>query len=253
MARYQVILAYDGTGFYGFQRQKKDAQSRTVQGVVEAALQRLGWQGPTLLFAGRTDTGVHATGQVIAFDLDWLHPLEALQAALNANLPPDVSVRAVGLAQPDFHPRYDALARRYRYRIFCEPVRNPLRERYAWRVWPSVEPERLWQATSWLPGEHDFAAFGTPPRAGGKTIRRVYRASWQEDLDGLTFEILANAFLYHMVRRLVHLLVVIGQGEQEPEAVCKCLEGTSPDLVKGLAPPQGLSLDEVIYRPELLA
>ncbi len=117
MARYQVILAYDGTHFVGFQRQ---GRSRTVQGVVEAALRQLGWQGRAILSAGRTDTGVHAAGQVIAFDLDWTHPEKELGRAINANLPQDVAVRSVAPASPDFHPRFDATARRYRYHLFCD-------------------------------------------------------------------------------------------------------------------------------------
>ncbi len=129
MARYQVILAYDGADFFGFQRQADGCGQRTVQGVVEQALRRIGWQGRAILFAGRTDVGVHASGQVIAFDLDWLHSTDALLAALNANLPADVAAQAAQLAADDFHPRYDARARCYRYRLFCQPRRDPLRER----------------------------------------------------------------------------------------------------------------------------
>jgi len=247
MARYQVILAYDGTDFYGFQRQAKSARSRTVQGVVESALQRLGWQGRSILSAGRTDTGVHAFGQVIAFNLDWDHPTEELQAALNATLPLDVVAREVHLVAPDFHPRYDALARRYRYRIFCQPARDPLRERYAWRVWPAAALESMQQAAAHLLGSHDFSSFGTPPRAGGATIREVFRAVWREEQNDLVFEISANAFLFRMVRKLVSVQVSVGQGVLEPDVVRRCLENRLPSLVKGLAPPHGLTLMEVIY------
>ena len=144
MARYQVILAYDGTFFKGYQRQ---AQARTVQAVVETALRQLGWRGRTVLSAGRTDTGVHASGQVIAFDLEWAHPAEELLRALNANLPEDVAAREIHEADLEFHPRYWAVSRRYRYRLFCQETRDPLRERYAWRVWPPVEmqPSRMRQ------------------------------------------------------------------------------------------------------------
>jgi tRNA pseudouridine38-40 synthase len=131
MARYQVILAYDGTLFLGFQRQSR---TRTVQGVVEAALGALGWTGRTIYSAGRTDTGVHAAGQVIAFDLEWKHSTLDLRQALNANLPEDVAAREVREVPPDFHPRYGALSRRYQYRILCSDVRDPLRERYVWRA-----------------------------------------------------------------------------------------------------------------------
>src|SRR5512139_1092885 len=95
MARYQVILAYDGAEFFGFQRQARGQKQRTVQAVVEAALHQLGWQGETILASGRTDTGVHASGQVVAFDLDWAHSPEALRSALNAHLPPDAAVQSV--------------------------------------------------------------------------------------------------------------------------------------------------------------
>ena len=117
MGRYQVILAYDGTDFNGFQRQASN-KIRTVQGTVEAALRRIGWQGKSVLAAGRTDTGVHAFGQVITFDHEWKHSSEDLLAAINANLPQDVAARAVELAKPDFHPRFDAVARCYYYRGF---------------------------------------------------------------------------------------------------------------------------------------
>ena len=126
MERYQVILAYDGSHFKGFQRQPNH---RSVQGVVETALRKLGWQGNSILAAGRTDTGVHATGQVIAFELEWSHPVQDLQAALNSHLPSDVVARHIRQVCPSFHPRYDASWRRYIYRIYCQPVREPKSDR----------------------------------------------------------------------------------------------------------------------------
>jgi len=247
MARYQVVLVYDGTEFYGFQRQ---ARERTVQGVVEDALHRMGWQGSTILTAGRTDAGVHASGQVIAFDLNWLHSTEDLRNGLNANLPLDVAAHRVVEARPGFHPRYDALARQYRYQIFCQPDRNPLKERYAWRVWPAVKFEYLQQAARELTGWHDFVAFGTPPRAGGSTERIVTQARWQVSGDEFTFDIVANAFLYRMVRRLVNTQVLIAQGRIPLQALAAYLEGNPTELVQGMAPPNGLFLVEVIYPPE---
>ena len=252
MARYQVILAYDGTRFFGFQRQASGPKERTVQAVVETALRQLGWQGKTILASGRTDTGVHALGQVIVFDLDWAHPPEALRSAINAHLPADVAVQTVAQAVDDFHPRYAARARRYHYRLYCQPVRHPLRERYAWRVWPPVDVELLTEAAAHLVGQHDFAAFGTPPRAGGSSVRTVTHAEWVARLpDELIFEITANAFLFRMVRRLTGFQVAIGQGLIEPQAIRKCLESGSKALVQNLAPPQGLTLVEVIYQTDL--
>ncbi len=243
MERYQVILAYDGTHFEGFQRQRK---ARTVQGVVEAALRCIGWQGRTILAAGRTDTGVHASGQVIAFDLDWNHPPDNLRNALNANLPPDVAARAVWTIHPGFHPRFDAISRRYRYHIFCEPARDPLRERYAWRVWPAASFDLLQKAAANLIGRYDFAAFGTPPRAGSSTTRTVFQAEWFQADAGLSFEITADAFLYHMVRRLVMAQVQIGQGWRHPDELSQALRAGGHPM-QGSAPAQGLVLVEVRY------
>jgi tRNA pseudouridine38-40 synthase len=241
MARYQIIFSYDGTGFYGSQRQ---GSARTVQSELEKALRRIGWTGRSVLLAGRTDTGVHASGQVAAFDLDWGHGLDDLRKALNVNLPPDMAVRSVDVAGADFHPRFDAASRRYRYRLFCASERDPLRERYAWRVWPSVADLRP-LAELW-PGTHDFAAFGSPPRAGGSTVRTVHAAAWKKTGDEWTFEINADAFLYRMVRRLVFVQVAVGQGRLSFEEVEQSLAGRRK-LLAGLAPPNGLTLVEVRY------
>ncbi len=251
---YQVILAYDGTKFSGFQRQ---ARARTVQGVVEDALRCIGWTGRSLLAAGRTDTGVHASGQVISFDLDWRHGLDDLQSALNGNLPQDVAAWRVSQVRQDFHPRFDALFRRYRYSLICQPVRDPLRERYAWRLWPAVDMAILQEAASFFTGTHDFAAFGTPPRAGSSTLRNVIEAVWLQEQDRLVFDVTANAFLYHMVRRMVFFQVVIGQKKAAVSDLQRSLqEGrlTFQDgaiLPQGIAPAQGLVLVEVVYPPEV--
>ena len=130
MARYQLTLAYDGTDFFGSQRQ---AKSRTVQGELEKALSKIGWTGRSVILSGRTDTGVHATGQVVSFDFDWSHPDEDLVRALNATLPADVAVQAARIVNAKFHPRFDATSRRYQYKLFCQPVRDPIRESFAWR------------------------------------------------------------------------------------------------------------------------
>lgn len=244
LERYKVTLAYDGTLFFGLQRQGQD---RTVQLEVETALRQLNWQGRTILSAGRTDSGVHASGQVIAFDMEWPHGLQALHLALNAKLPRDVSVKAVEVAPADFHPRYDASARCYRYQILFAPYRDPLRDRYTWRVWPPCEVDRLEAAARLLHGTHDFAAFGTPPRPGGSTIRTVFQAQWQPQEEGIVwFEVTANAFLYHMVRKMVLAQTLVGQQRLSIEQLTEAVEKAAP-LPPGLAPPQGLILKEVFY------
>lgn len=243
MAHYQVILAYDGTEFKGFQRQ---GTARTVQGVVEEALRQLGWQETAVLYAGRTDTGVHALGQVIVFDLDWKHGPEALKRALNAHLPPDAAAQTVTETESVIHPRFDARWRSYQYRLYCSPDRNPLRDRYAWRVWPAVNGELLQAAASLLPGTYDCAVFGSPMKPGGSTIRTVLSAAWTRQGEDWLFDVSANAFLYHMVRRMVFLQVLVGKSHLSLAAFAEILQ-TAQSQAPGLAPPQGLVLNKVCY------
>ena len=244
MEHYKVTLAYDGTQFFGFQRQ---GRTRTVQLEVETALRKLNWQGRAILSSGRTDSGVHAAGQVIAFDLDWTHGEKNLGRALNANLPDDVAVKVVEITTVNFHPRYDAISRCYQYHLWFAQDRDPLKDRYAWRTWPPCERERLQNAACLLCGTHDFAAFGTPPRPGGSTIRTVFQAGWQVNEEGLwSFQVEANAFLYHMVRRMVYVQVLVGQQRLSLEEIRKAVDIATP-LSPGLAPPQGLVLKEVRY------
>ena len=247
MARYQIILAYDGTEFFGSQRQ---AKVRTVQGDFESALQRMGWRDSSVLMAGRTDAGVHASGQVVAFDFDWKHSLTDLRNALNATLPVELAVSSVKIAPDDFHPRFSATARLYRYRIFCQKTRDPLRERFAWRVDSELDGEILHKLAEMLPGKHDFSAFGSPPRPGGDTERHLMRASWTKQADEWIFEVQANAFLYHMVRKLVLTQVVVAQHKVSVEKFAQSLADQA-EITSGIAPSNGLTLVEVSYPDNL--
>ncbi|HSJ90042.1 MAG TPA: tRNA pseudouridine(38-40) synthase TruA [Anaerolineales bacterium] len=252
MARYQLTLAYDGTDFFGSQRQ---ANRRTVQGEFEKALSKLGWTGRSVLMSGRTDTGVHATGQVASCDLDWSHTDEELVKALNATLPTDMAVQKVCMVNADFHPRFDAISRCYRYRLFSQPVRNPIRERFAWRVTSEMNRELLAETARLFLGTHDFAAFGSPTSSTGSTVRTVMNASWTQARDANDewhFEVRADAFLYRMVRRLVFVQVAVAQGKVSAEAIANALAkpvpaGTRSEIPAGLAPAHGLTLVEVTY------
>ncbi len=226
--------------------------------MVEEALKQLGWQGRHLQAAGRTDTGVHASGQVVAFDLEWKHSSGKLLQALNAHLPPDVAAREVRQALPGFNPRRDALSRTYRYHLFFEERRDPLRERYAWRVWPTADLDKVCRASRELTGKHDYGAFGAPPKPGSSTVRTVLAANWQFDGQSAVFEVSADAFLYHMVRHLVALQIVIGQGFFPLEEIPSLFERPTQNdarlvKVQGLAQPQGLFLTEVRYPAHKLA
>ncbi len=256
VARYKLILAYDGAAFAGSQRQAVKARSRTgkgrtVQGELENALRGLGWQGRSVLMAGRTDAGVHASGQVAAADVEWQHGPAALRDALNAKLPFEVVVREAEPVDPKFHPRFDATSRRYRYSLFCGNLRDPLDERLAWRVWPPFDPELLMKIAQVFPGQHDFAAFGSPPGAKSTTIRTVLFASWREVQPGgkWQFDVAADAFLYRMVRRLVFVQVAFAQGRCSRDGVVRALDQgrASRELPAGLAPAHGLELMQVNY------
>ena len=250
MARYQLTLAYDGTDFFGSQRQ---ASKRTVQGELEQALSKLGWTGRSVLMSGRTDTGVHATGQVAACDLDWSHTDDELLRALNAILPRDMAVRKVCIAKADFHPRFDATSRCYHYRLFRQPVRAPVRERFAWRITSAFDDSALRQAARLYLGTHDFAAFGSPTTPSGSTVRTMMNANWtQTEEDEWQFEARADAFLYRMVRRLVFVQVAAAQGKVSTAAIADALVNPAPvasrtEIPAGLAPAHGLTLIEVKY------
>lgn len=247
MAHYKLILAYDGTRFLGYQRQ---GSKRTVQAEVEEALRGLGWNGRTVLSAGRTDTGVHASGQVIAFELEWVHQTVELHRALNANLPKDISVREVSETEGDFHPRFDAVSRVYTYQVFSDEFRDPNREVFAWRVWPAPDFHLLEMASGLILGQHDFSAFGSPMAKGESTERTVWGSRWEKVAENEWFyEIRANAFLYHMVRRTVFLLVRTGQGKIAAEDLVEAVQ-TGKKIMPGMAPPNGLTLTRVEYKAE---
>jgi tRNA pseudouridine38-40 synthase len=243
--RYQAVLAYDGARYHGSQRQTPEVL--TVQGEVEKALRELAWNGETVLFAGRTDAGVHAQGQVIAFDLAWSHTREELQRALNSLLPRDIAVRGIKQVPGDFHPRYDAQARKYEYCLYCQEVRDPLQDRYAWQVWPPISLARVQEASRGLIGIHDFGAFGRAHKPGGSTVREIYSAAWHTEGDRFSFQVVGNAFLYHMVRHMVQLLAAIGRKWEEISAVKRHLAAPEGPPVQGLAPAKGLTLREVMY------
>ncbi len=256
MARYKLILAYDGAAFEGSQRQISVRSTaggrrpvRTVQGELEKALRALGWTGRSVTLAGRTDTGVHASGQAAAFDLEWTHDLHALREALNARLPFELAVRDVETVGPDFHPRFDATSRHYRYRLFCQSVRDPLCERTAWRVWPAIDGDLLAKIADVFRGQHDFSAFGSALGKKTNTVRVVMSSEWEKVEDAWHYDVTADAFLYRMVRRLVYVQVAVAQGRCSAELVARAL-GTPQlknQIPAGLAPAHGLNLVEVSY------
>lgn len=254
--RFRAVVAYDGTDYAGFQRQ---SDVPTVQEALETALGEATQESIRLLAAGRTDAGVHALGQVVAFDASWRHSVDELHGAMNALLPQDVAVRGLEEVAEHFHPRFDARRRHYRYRVYDGAVRSPLTRRYALRVPYGLDVAAMDEAAQALVGEHDFATFGQPPD-GDVTVRRVFRATWKREPHGggpfgprwdgerfLQFDIEANAFLYRMVRSLVGTLLDVGQERMSVgafgDALASCDRGRAGKTVA----PQGLCLIKVCY------
>lgn len=242
--RIKAVIAYDGTDYHGFQRQSI-AREPTIQGTLEGALKTIG-QAAAITGAGRTDAGVHASGQVIAFDVNWRHGPGDLQRALNAVLPDSIAVAELEQAADVFHPRYDAVSREYRYSLYQSVTRDPLKQRYALRVMPDLVIEAMRAASATLIGEHDFAAFGQPT-IGESTIRSMYRADVRAAGDLITIELQANGFLYRMVRRIVGTLIAVGRGERSVAEFAEILHSADPGRAAATIAPNGLCLTKVNY------
>jgi tRNA pseudouridine38-40 synthase len=247
MPRYRATLAYDGTHYQGFQRQAGDTP--TIQGAVENALLRATGQQTTAIGAGRTDTGVHARGQVIAFDVEWKHDDEVLLRALNALLPDDIALQDIA-QQAGFHPRFDACSRLYSYTIIHAPQRQPLWQRYSWYIRGAVDSAALHQTANLLAGKHDFATFGHAPQ-GENTVREILRSEWQIYPESfgqrLVYYVEGNAFLHHMVRRMVGMQMDVARGHMTREAFEKAFHAAKLTKKGTIAPPQGLVLECVYY------
>jgi tRNA pseudouridine38-40 synthase len=243
--RYRAIIAYDGRGYHGFQRQALEHEP-TVQGEIERALTKIEQPNITVTGSGRTDAGVHASGQVIAFDVDWRHGPQALQRALNATLPGDVSVLELSEAAPDFHPRYDAVSREYVYTIYNAPAPHPLWRLYALHVAEPLDVNVMNSASAMLVGEHDFAAFGQPT-AGEITVRRMMRAECRAELPCVRVQLEANGFLYRMVRSIVGTLIAVGRSALTLEQCRAVMESRDRSQAEAVVPPHGLCLTRVKY------
>ena len=223
MTRYRATVAYDGTGYHGFQRQAAEHEP-TIQGEVERALTKMGQPDITVTGSGRTDAGVHATGQVIAFQrrmAAWLWMTCNVRSTRHSQ--PTSPCWTVHEAAPDFHPRYDAVSREYVYTIYNAPVRHPLKRMYALHVAEPLDVTGMNAAAAVLVGEHDLAAFGNPT-AGQVTVRRMLRAHVSAEPPLIRVELEANGFLYRMVRSIVGTLLAVGRGSMTPDEFRAVLE-----------------------------
>ena|SRR5215213_5810746 len=247
----QLVLHYDGALFSGWQRQPR---VRTVQGVLEAALERLCGEHVTALGSGRTDAGVHARGQAVGVRVPARWSAAELRRALNALLPADVWVARAHEMRGEFHARYSATARRYRYTVgLDDAARSPFRARYEWAFPRPVKSELLAAEARALAGEHAFRGFavrGTAPPHDDHRCR-VREAVWTERPGRLTFEVEANRFLHHMVRFLVATMLDVASGRRPAGTVARLLGADDNREASAPAPPHALCLERVEYPPDL--
>lgn len=244
--RIRLTLHYDGGAFFGWQAQR---DQRTVQGELEQTLARLFDRPCRVVGAGRTDRGVHATGQVAAVDAPARWTPDALRRSLNALSPADLWVADAVPAQPRFHPRYDAVSRSYVYRVGTAPLAaSPFHARWCWARDPISDPAAMEEATRLLLGEHSFRAFAKvgQEERGDRCI--VSEARWAEwDGLGIEFHVSANRFLHHMVRYLIGTLLDVGSGARPASHVAALLAGDPRLTTSPPAPPRGLFLRAVCY------
>lgn len=245
---FRIDIAYDGTEFFGSQRQ---AVRRTVQGELERALQRIAPGSGSTAFAGRTDAGVHARGQVVSGHLAWRADGDALRHALNSVLPTDIAVSAANSADESFHARYDARWREYRYALHIGPTPDVFVGRYAW--WRRRDPDAslVQRVLGELVGEHAFGTFAGAGRSQHEPpeslVRRVRLATWAVDGDMRSLRIIANGFLPHMVRNIVGAVVLVADGDATLDWFIDAFQRGDRRCIGQAAPPQGLVLQHVYY------
>lgn len=244
MVRIKLIVEYDGTNYHGYQMQNN---APTIQGEIQAAIFKLIGGKISILSAGRTDTGVHALGQVVVFDTDSSIPPDKWSFALNSVLPNDIRVLDSRLVEANFHPRYDAISKIYNYRIYRPLVGQTLVRNYALCISEPLDIKAMQEACTYIVGVHDFKSFCASGSSVKNYVRNVLVCYIEDNGDYLDFYIEANGFLYNMIRIIMGLLLEVGRNNIPPQRVKEIILAKDRRLASITAPPQGLYLVEVKY------
>jgi tRNA pseudouridine38-40 synthase len=240
----KLVVAYDGTGYAGWQIQPNGL---TIQEVLEDALAKMLGEPVRIRSSGRTDAGVHARGMVASFVTSGTIPLRAFSPGLNSLLPPDIAVREAEEAAPGFDPRRDARGKHYRYTMLCAPCRSPLDRLTSWHLREMPDLDAMREAASFFVGEHDFASFRTAGCAAKTTVRRIDGVEIMQDGPFVIIDVRGSGFLKNMVRMMVGTLVEVGRGKREPATVARLLAAPGSHPAGATAPPHGLCLMTVYY------
>ena len=245
--RILMTIAYDGTNFSGWQKQKLP-EVRTVEGELEKALRKL-FRDPVLecIGASRTDAGVHALGQRAVVDVETTIPAEKIPLAVRAFLPADIAVTKAEEVPPEFHPRFDCVKKTYEYRFWNAPAKNPKERLYSAHQAKPLDVEQMNRAASAFIGRHDFAAFCAVGSSVSSTVRTIFDCHAEREGDVVKIFVTGDGFLYNMVRIIAGTLMAVGLGKLLPETLPGIIEGGDRRQAGQTAEPQGLTLLEIYY------
>lgn len=248
MRNIKLTIEYDGSNYFGFQTQRtKDCKSPTIQEALEKALKRICKAKINLIASGRTDSGVHALGQVANFKTNSKMPLDKFRVAINANIPEDISVIKVEEVADDFHSRYSAKSKIYRYQILNRPYRSVFEGKLCYMFPHKLDFDLMKQEIRCLRGRHDFKAFQAADKKKKRSVRTIKNIKLSRKGDFIIFEIEADGFLFKMVRNIMGTLIEIGRGRFKKGSLKRILESKNRKLAGPTAPARGLTLLKVIY------
>ena len=244
-----LTLAYDGTNYAGWQRQEN---ALAVQQVLEEALAKLLGQSIIVRAASRTDAGVHALGQRVAFVAEHMPiPIDRLAQVLNTYLPADIVLQAACFVEKDFNPRFRAKSKTYSYQIYNAPLANPLQSRYSAFVPKALNVEKMSLAAAHFIGRHDFAAFCAAGSSAKTTVRRIFSCAVEQEGSLVRMTVSGDAFLYNMVRIIAGTILYVGMGKLQPGDVETIIASKDRSKAGKTMPPEGLCLEEIVYEEEL--